>query len=56
MSNKKEDKTKLYHKFHQLQKRLKRSKDNPGHSMDKEKIRMKILQKLKDRINGTNKK
>jgi len=56
MSNKKEYKSKLYHKLHQLQKRIKRMMDNPGHSVDKEKVRMKILQKLKDKINGTNKK
>lgn len=56
MSSKKEDKTKLYRKLHQLQKRFKRMTDNPGHSKGKEKIRLKILKKLKEKIYGSGKK
>lgn len=50
MSEKKEDKGKLWHKFHQIQKRLKRSRDNEGHSTEKEWKRVKQLNKLKDKL------
>ena len=48
--DKKEDKGKLWHKFHQIQKRLKRSRDNEGHSTEKEWKRVKQLNKLKDKL------
>jgi len=56
MSSKKDDKSKIYHKIHQLQKRLHRMEDNPGHSEGKKKRRMKILKTLQDRIKGKGRK
>lgn len=56
MSNNKDDKSKIFHKLHQLQKRLQRMKNNPGHSSDKKKIRFKILKKLQEKIKGKGKK
>lgn len=52
MSEKKDDKSKLFHKLHQLQKRLHRMDDNPGHSSYKKKVRYKILKKLQEKIKG----
>lgn len=56
MSNKKDDKSKLFHKLHQLQKRLNRMKNNPGHSDNKKQRRLRILRTLQDRINGKGRK
>jgi len=56
MSEKKDDKTKLFHKLHQLQKRLHRMDENPGHSNYKKKVRNKILKKLQERIKGKGRK
>jgi len=56
MSSKKDDKSKIYHKLHQLQKRLHRMENNPGHSEGKKKRRMKILKTLQDRIKGKGRK
>lgn len=45
------DKGKLYHKLHQLQKRIKRSLDNEGHTSELEmRKRLKRLLKLKKSI------
>lgn len=41
----------LFHKLHQLQKRIKRSLDNEGHTSDLQmKIRLKRVKKLKNKI------
>jgi hypothetical protein len=56
MSSKREDKTKLYRKLHQLQKRFARMRENPGHSESKEKFRLKVLRVIKEKINGKTKK
>ena len=56
MNSNRDDKSKLFHKLHQLQKRLHRMYDNPGHSSDKEKIRFKILKNLQERIKGKGRK
>lgn len=48
------DKGKVIHKINQLKKRLKRSRDNEGHSSElKDKLRLKRLDKLKQQINKT---
>ena len=57
MSEKKLDKGKLFHKLHQLQKRLFRSKTNEGHHT---KLQDKIIESkekhLIEKIKGKNKK
>lgn len=55
MSKKLVDKGKLRKKLHKLQKQLTRSKNNPGHSDEKDTIRMVRIQKLKEKIRGNNK-
>ena len=55
MSKKLLDKDKLRKKLHKLQKQLFRSKNNPGHSEEKEKIRLVRINKLKEKIKGKNK-
>lgn len=55
MSKKVLDKGKIFHKIHQLQKRLTRSDSNDGHSVDKIKIRKSIIKKLQEKIYGKNK-
>ncbi len=52
MSNKKSDKGKLYHKLHQLQKRVTRMKDNDGHSAEKFTLRMSRIKTLIEGIRG----
>jgi hypothetical protein len=48
---KKKSKGVLIHKLHQLQKRIKRSLDNKGHTSDlKMKIRLKRVKKLQNQI------
>ena len=56
MSRKKDDKSKIFHKLHQLQKRIKRMEDNLGHSEDKKNRRLKILRILQERIKGKGRK
>jgi hypothetical protein len=55
MSKKLLDKNKLRKKLHKLQKQLTRSKNNPGHSEEKDTIRMVRINKLKEKIKGNNK-
>ncbi len=50
MSKKFEYKYKLFHKIHQLQKRLTRTRNNPGHSKDKVWFRELRIKKLLNRI------
>lgn len=50
MSKKFEYKYKLFHKIHQLQKRLTRTKNNPSHSKDKVWFRELRIKKLLDKI------
>ena len=50
MSKKFEYKFKLFNKIHQLQKRLTRSKNNPGHSDDKSWFREMRIKKLLNRV------
>ena len=50
MSKKFEYKFKLFNKIHQLQKRLTRSKNNPGHSKDKIWFREMRIKKLLNKI------
>jgi len=50
MSKKFEYKYKLFHKIHQLQKRITRTRDNPGHSKDKVWFRELRIKKLLNRI------
>ena len=50
MSKKFEYKFKLFSKIHQLQKRLTRSKNNPGHSEDKSWFREMRIKKLLNKV------
>ena len=50
MSKKYEYKSKLFRKVHQLQKRLYRTEQNPGHSEEKVERRNRIIHKLLNRI------
>ena len=50
MSKKFEYKFKLFSKIHQLQKRLTRSRKNPGHSEDKVWFREMIIKKLLNKV------
>ena len=50
MSKKYEYKSKLFRKIHQLQKRLTRTKNNPGHSQDKVSFRERLIKKYLNRI------
>ena len=50
MSKKFEYKFKLFNKIHQLQKRLMRSQDNPGHSKNKIWFREMRIKKLLNRV------
>tara|TARA_R100001443_G_scaffold1548_1_gene5664 strand:- start:553 stop:765 length:213 start_codon:yes stop_codon:yes gene_type:complete len=50
MSNKYAYKSKLFTKIHQLQKRLYRTEQNPGHSEDKIWFREMRIKKLLDKI------
>ena len=50
MSKKFEYKSKLFRKVHQLQKRLYRTKCNPGHSQDKVWFREMRIKKLINKI------
>ena len=50
MSKKFEYKSKLFYKVHQLQKRLYRTEQNPGHSEDKEWFREMRIKKLINQI------
>lgn len=56
MSAKKVDKGKLYHKLHQLQKKLFRTSENEGHSEEKIVIRKSMIKKIQEKIYGKNKK
>ena len=57
MSKKYEYKSKLFRKIHQLQKRLYRTEQNPGHSEDKVWFRemriKKLINKIKERYGTT---
>ena len=54
MSSKRKDRGKLYHKLHQIQKRLFRSKENPGHHTDSEDVLLKSREKrLLEKIKST---
>lgn len=55
MSKKILDKGKMYHKLHQLQKRLTRSELNEGHSEKKIPFRKSLIKKLQEKIYGKNK-
>ena len=45
------EKGKVIHKINQLKKRLKRSRDNQGHSTElKDKLRLKRLEKLRKQL------
>jgi hypothetical protein len=47
------DKGKLFNKLHQLQKRIFRSKENPGHTSDlKYNLRLKRIKELKKTISN----
>lgn len=47
------DKGKLFHKLHQLQKRLYRSKTNPGHTSDlKYNLRSKRIKEIKKTLSN----
>lgn len=50
MSKKFEYKSRLFRKIHQLQKRLTRTKQNPGHSQDKVSFRERLIKKYINRI------
>ncbi len=52
MSNKKQDKGKLFHKLHQLQKRLTRMNVNEGHSQEKFAIRKSRIRTLLEATRG----
>ena len=52
MSNKKLDKGKLFHKLHQLQKRLTRMNVNEGHSQEKYAIRNSRIRTLLEATRG----
>ena len=49
MSKKFEYKSKLFRKIHQLQKRLTRTKQNPGHSEDNVSFRERLIKKYINR-------
>jgi hypothetical protein len=53
MSNKKSDKGKLYHKLHQLQKRMTRMTVKDGHSEGKLKVRQSRINELIQAIRGS---
>jgi hypothetical protein len=55
MSNGKIDKSKWYHKLHQLQKRLDRADTNTGHSEHKRDKRKGQLKRLIERVRGDKK-
>jgi len=55
MSNKKLDKGKLFHKLHQLQKRLTRMNVNEGHSQEKYAIRKSRIRTLLEATKGRGK-
>ncbi len=55
MRNKKSDKGKLYHKLHQLQKRVTRMNLNEGHSAEKFSVRMSRIRTLIEGIRGKGK-
>lgn len=55
MSKGKIDKSKWFHKLHQLQKRLDRADVNPGHSDHKNETRKGQLKRLLERIRGNKK-
>ncbi len=55
MSNKKLDKGKLYHKLHQLQKRVTRMNNNDGHSDEKFTMRMSRIRTLIEGVRGKGK-
>jgi hypothetical protein len=55
MSNGKIDKSKWYHKLHQLQKRLDRADENTGHSEHKRDKRKGQLKRLIERVRGDKK-
>jgi hypothetical protein len=50
MSKKFEYKSKLFRKIHQLQKRLTRTENNPGHSDSKVSFRQRLIKKYLNRI------
>ena len=50
MRKKFEYKSRLFRKIHQLQKRLTRTKQNPGHSQDKVSFRERLIKKYINRI------
>ena len=53
MSEKRLDRGKLFKKLHQIQKRLFRSKQNPGHHTDSEDMLLEIREKqLLEKIKG----
>jgi hypothetical protein len=56
MSKKKEDIGKLYHKLHQLQKRMTRMEENAGHSDEKQQIRQTRINELLTAIKGSGRK
>ncbi|MDB2588587.1 hypothetical protein N9Y33_01805 [Bacteroidia bacterium] len=56
MSKKKEDIGKLYHKLHQLQKRITRMEENAGHSDEKQQIRQTRINELLTAIKGSGRK
>ncbi len=53
MSHKKSDKGKLFHKLHQLQKRMTRMTVNDGHSEEKFKLRQSRINDLIQAIKGS---
>lgn len=55
MSKGKIDKSKWFHKLHQLQKRLNRAELNEGHSEEKNEIRKGQLKRLLERVKGNKK-
>ena len=55
MSQKKQDKGKLFHKLHQLQKRMTRMEENSGHSSEKMKIRQSRINNLLEAVKGRGK-
>jgi hypothetical protein len=55
MSNKKLDKGKLFHKLHQLQKRVTRMNVNEGHSQEKYAIRKSRIRTLLEATRGRGK-
>ncbi len=55
MSQKKQDKGKLFHKLHQLQKRMTRMEEHTGHSSDKMRIRQWRINNLLEAVKGRGK-